>query len=151
MLCLMYFDLCCSPKLPYIILILLCLPFDTYVNGRHNKIKIMGSQWRTSINKIIKHSVLSLTNKNTVKSFSSVGHSDVLLRLLSGHFYTRIYRGYGFYIRTNEHSHRSLLFADVHRCFPLFEFLFWLAQSFMTCGRQTKSKKCESVPSEQRK
>ena len=54
-------------------------------------------------------------------------------------------------ILTDRSQKLVVLFVDVHRCFPVFEFLFWLARSQVTGERQTKIKKREEASREQHK
>ena len=49
-------------------------------------------------------------------------------------------------IFTDKNQKLVVLFVDVHRCFPVFEFLFWLARSLVTGERQTKIKNCKKAP-----
>ena len=52
---------------------------------------------------------------------------------------------------TDKSQKLVVLFVDVHRCFPVFYFLFWLARSLVTDERQTKIKNCKKAPREQHK
>ena len=52
---------------------------------------------------------------------------------------------------TDRNQKLVVLFADVHRCFPFFVFLFWLARSPVTGERQTKILKRKEAVREQRK
>ena len=119
---------CCFP----ILIFLFWLARSLVTDERQTKIKIVRKLLWTHVNNttVFRSLFCSSQNKRLIKYPRYIGHSEVLETQPSGLYIQKNLMDFiKLLIFTDKNQKLVVLFVDVHRCFPVLEFLFWLARS----------------------